>query len=187
MTEKVHFTDADAKKSLVAQHELRLRKAENARQSLQAEEQNTSQDTEACPFDLQKVFPLPSLTAGEAFYCRQLSAYNLGIHSLSNGKVVVNLWHEGIASRGPEEIASCLLLYCKQLAASGVRVITAYSDSCGGQNRNFKVALMWLNICQKYGFSEVTKSQNRNQYVTARTLQAVNVLPHIETTEQKFF
>jgi len=71
-------TDADAKK-----HLLHLSKAEGARQSLRAEEQNKNQDYEAFSFDLQKVFLLPCLTTGEAYYCRQLSAYNLGIHNLS--------------------------------------------------------------------------------------------------------
>ena len=150
-------TDSCKRKALATEHELHLRKAECVRNLLQMETHTSSVSSyEAFSFDLQKVFSLPSLTAGEAFYCRQLSMYNLGIHSLSTGKVTMNVWHEGIASRGPDEIASCLLLYCQHLAAAGVKVLSAYSDSCGGQNRNKKMALMWLYICQKYNFDEIT-------------------------------
>lgn len=30
----------------------------------------------------------------------------------------------------------------------------AYSDACGGQNRNYKMALIWLYMCQKFNFDE---------------------------------
>ena len=149
--------DSSKKKPLIAEHELHLRKAEFVRKLLQAESDSTNiANYAAFSFDLQKVFSLPNLTVGEAFYCRQLSTYNLGIHSLTTGRVTMNVWHEGIASRGADEISSCLLLYCEQLAAAGVKTLSAYSDSCGGQNRNRKVAAMWLYICQKYNFDEIT-------------------------------
>jgi hypothetical protein len=102
--------DICRRKTLSSEHELHLRKAECARKSIQADrEKGSVPNYEAFTFDLQKVFSLPNLTTGEAFYCRQLSAYNLGIHSLSTGKVTMNVWHEGVASRGPDEISSCLL------------------------------------------------------------------------------
>ena len=146
--------DLPSKNAVIAEYQLHLRKADGARKALQ-EDGKDKEYYHAFTFDLQKVFSLPSLTTGEAYYCRQLSAYNLGIHSITTGAVTMNTWHEGIASRGPEEVSSCLLEYCKQLAEAGVRTVTAYSDSCGGQNRNYKVALMWSYICQKYKFQEI--------------------------------
>ena len=70
--------------------------------------------------------------------------FNLGVHSLSTQQAV---WNESTASRGAQDIASCLLRYCTDKAAAGVTSLQAYSDACGGQNRNSKVVLMWMHIC----------------------------------------
>jgi len=54
------------------------------------------------------------------------------------------VWDETIASRGAQEIVSCILKHVKNLRSE--RHIIAYSDMCAGKNRNIKVALMWLKI-----------------------------------------
>ena len=59
-------------------------------------------------FDLQKTKALPYLSTSEAYYKRQLSIYNLGIHDCGTGDGFFNFWHEATASRGPAEIASCI-------------------------------------------------------------------------------
>lgn len=55
-------------------------------------------------FDLQKTFPLPKLTTGEAYYKRQLTVFNFGIHDFSTQQGYMYTWHEGIASRGAQEV-----------------------------------------------------------------------------------
>ena len=126
-----------------------MRKADAVRQCLNHESQkhNASPVQESFTFDLQKVLSVPKLTTSEAYYCRQLSVYNLGIHNLNSGEGLMHVWDETVASRGAEEISSCLLKYGGDRAAAGIEVINAYSDACGGQNRNFKVVLMWMYIC----------------------------------------
>ncbi|XP_046827868.1 uncharacterized protein LOC124428160 [Vespa crabro] len=47
---------------------------------------------------------------------------------------------------GAQEIVSCILKHVKNLRSE--RHIIPYSDMCAGQNRNIKVALMWLKIVQ---------------------------------------
>lgn len=56
------------------------------------------------------------------------------------------VWDETIASRGAQEVVSCILKHIKKLRSE--KHIIAYSDMCTGQNRNIKVALMWLKIVQ---------------------------------------
>ena len=136
------------KSQLKAAHEIHLRKAEKARQSLKLEKENEDNKHASFCFDLQKVMSLPCLTTNEVYYCRQLSMYNLGIHDLKNDNAVMNVWHEGTASRGAGEIGSCLLAYCQNLANRDITSITAFSDSCGGQNRNIKIALLWMHLTQ---------------------------------------
>ena len=105
--------------------------------SLDSDTLSVKRDNTKCciVFDLQKTMPTPHLNTNKVFYMRQLWTYNLGIHNLGTGKASMHMWDETIASRGSLEIASCLINYCKQLPKEVVHM-TAYSDCCGGQNRN---------------------------------------------------
>jgi hypothetical protein len=147
--------NTERKQTLAIEHEVHLMKAEAARKALQKESTNDRENYDAFSFDLQKVLPLPKLTTNEAYYCRQLSVYNLGIHSLINGNGIMHIWDESIASRGSEEVGSCLFKYCQKKSDEGVRKVTAYSDACGGQNRNSKVVLMWMHITQCTNITEI--------------------------------
>lgn len=55
------------------------------------------------------------------------------------------MWHEGEASRGSNEMGSCLLKYAEQLPPS-VKHLIAFSDNCGGQNKNKFIARFWMYI-----------------------------------------
>ena len=102
-------------------------------------------------FDLQKTKPLPHLNTNEAYYKRQLSVYNCGIHDCGTNKGYFRMWHEATASRGPNEIASCLWHWLGSLRAEKniPRDWIAYSDSCGGQNRNIVIAAFWSHVVQE--------------------------------------
>jgi len=103
-------------------------------------------------FDLQKTKPLPYLTTSEAYYKRQLSAYNCGIHDCGTGKGYFHMWHEACASRGPCEIASCIWYWLNRIKAENEHLptnITAYSDACGVQNRNITMAVFWMHVVQQ--------------------------------------
>jgi len=101
-------------------------------------------DVHVISFDLQKVFPLPKITTNEAYYKRQLSVLNFGIQNLASGQAYMYIWHEGIASRGPQEIASCLKMYVQENVQCNQLI--AWSDACGGQNRNIKIVLAYMYL-----------------------------------------
>jgi hypothetical protein len=96
--------------------------------------------------DLQKTKPLPYLLMNEAYYKRQLSVYNCGIHDCGSGIGYFSMWHEAIASRGPSEIASCIWCWLNTMKDNGKlpKALVAYSDACGGQNRNIVMATFWM-------------------------------------------
>lgn len=83
---QIKVAPENEKIQLNADHELHLRKAESARNGL-------NNDVELCKtdpnkvtviaFDLIKTLSTPSLSVGVAYYKRQLSTYNLGIHNLT--------------------------------------------------------------------------------------------------------
>lgn len=52
------------------------------------------------------------------------------------------IWNESIASRGGQEVASCLLKHLKSHIPENTKHVILWSDSCGGQNRNIKVTLL---------------------------------------------
>ena len=102
-------------------------------------------------FDMQKTMPLPKLSTGDAFYLRQFWLYNVGIHLTKKGdsKAFFHIWSEDEGLRGCEEVASCLLTCIEAAGLTGGH-ITFWSDSCGGQNKNFFIICFWQYlICKK--------------------------------------
>lgn len=115
-------------------------------------------DTSVIAFDLMKTLPTPHIATGVAYYKRQLWTYCLGIHNLTTNQVYMYVWHEGLASRGPCEIGSCLLHYMKKYVTTTNLIM--YSDQCGGQNRNIKLsAICNYIVCS----NKFTVKKNRSQ------------------------
>ena len=106
-------------------------------------------------FDLEQSLPTPKLSTNVVFYKRQMWTYNLGVHDCSNDKGYMFMWPKSIASRGSEEISSCLLKYLK-LRQSNATELILFSDACGGQNRNIKIACLWLYVVASPDFSYTT-------------------------------
>lgn len=120
------------------QLELHHRKAERARKELKKDtvESQDPESTKCClSMDLQQVMFVPSLTHCDMFYLSQLSCYNLGVHVGDTNAAYMCMWHEGVASRGANEIASCLLRLVNQGLISKKNLVI-WCDNCGGQNKN---------------------------------------------------
>lgn len=71
--------------------------------------------------------------------------YNFGIHDLEKDPGYFYVCDETLASRGSQEVASCIIKHLKEQATNKSR-ITIYSDSCIGQNRNIKMSLALLKF-----------------------------------------
>ena len=139
--EKLHLKES---------HDVHLQNAERARNCLaedQRKAKENSREYYGFSFDLQKALPYPKLSVSLAYYKRNLYAYNLGFHNFHDHNVKMNVWDETTASRGAQEVASCILAHMENITTTQKHVI-AYSDACSGQNRNIKVALTWMKIAQ---------------------------------------
>lgn len=132
----------EQEKELKTMHMLHLCKAEKMRTDMNSIKNNMDDELGAFAFDLQKTLPTPMLSTNEAYYKRQLWTFNLGIHNLKDDQATMYMWHEGIASRGTDEIGSCIWSHIQNYIDNGVTEIITYSDACGGQNRNIKMAAL---------------------------------------------
>ena len=66
--------------------------------------------------------------------------YNLGVNEMATGKSFMHMWPETEGGR----VASCLLKYIKEENSGDRKHIIAFSDTCGGHDRNFNVASFWI-------------------------------------------
>ena len=141
---KIKFADTDAlKDELQIEREKHHELAELAYKAKKQDKKFASNSNGSCvfyTFDLQQCLPCPLLETSVAFYKRPLWVFNLTVSS-SAGNTKCFMWHEAIAKRGGNEIASCLYQHLLHLSPS-IKHVIFYSDCCSGQNKNKIVAGM---------------------------------------------
>lgn len=137
----------EEKQQLQVKHEVHLRKAEAARNSLKRDTEKSKEDQSfyVMTFDLEKALPFPVLTTSVAYYKRNMYVYNLGCHEMSSDLGSMYAWDETIASRGSQEIGLCVQKHL-QVRASISKHIVLYSDTCTRQNRNLNFVLMLMKL-----------------------------------------
>ena len=150
-------SDQVEKRKLIAEWEHHKVLAESTYQKLNedAAYAKAHADTEMLTFDLEKSLPTPVLSTGVVYYKRQLWMYNQGIHDCSTNKATMYMWNESVASRGSQEVGSCLLAHLQEMNTTATN-LTVYSDACGGQNRNINLACMWMHIVASSDYSFTT-------------------------------
>ncbi|CAG4967551.1 unnamed protein product [Parnassius apollo] len=95
-----------------------------------------NQDLLILSFDCQKNLPLPKVADQSAYYSRQFNSY---------------VWTEDVASKGANEIASCLYHCLNHSNLDGKTKIRLVADGCGGQNKNsilLGMVAKWLHDTQ---------------------------------------
>jgi len=114
-------------------------------------------NTMVITFDMEKTMPLPKLSVGEAFYLRQVWLYNTGVHVINRDReeVYFQIWTENEGKRGVNEVCASLLTFLDVSNAS-CRKLTAWSDSCGGQNKNFGMLCFWqyMILTERFDYIE---------------------------------
>ncbi|KAJ8949691.1 hypothetical protein NQ314_008154 [Rhamnusium bicolor] len=113
----------------------------------------------AATFDLQAILSVPFAGDNQIFYKLKLHVYNLTIFDGSNPEGHCYVWDETHGKKGSAEIGTCLLKYLHGLPETVTHVST-FSDTCGGHNRN--------------------------KYVAAAMLYAVNKINHLKVIVLKF-
>lgn len=129
---------------------------ERVRKMKQEDKERAMNDTNmrVINFDLQKVLISPKTDIGEVYYSRKLATYNFTVFDIVSKVASCYMWHEGIAKRGSNDIASCIHDYNRQLG--NVDELVYYSDSCSGQQRNLPFATMCLYSVQHLPIKTIT-------------------------------
>lgn len=140
-------------KELQVQLELHQRRAEAMQTNMKTEidQARKENNIHVISFDLQQALPIPDLTVGKAFYLRKAWMYNLGVHNCNTGKGFMYMWTEHIAKRGSDEIASAILKYINDTASQAEELIV-FTDNCGGQNKNWTIMSLWLQMIREKKF-----------------------------------
>lgn len=112
-------------------------------------------------FDLQRALEMPYISTSVAYYKRQLWLYNLCVYDEVRGIAYMYVWPESVASRGPEEIASCLYQNFLETIPADTEKIILYSDSCSGQNKNIKMTLMLKYYLDSWPHDSLKKIEQR--------------------------
>ena len=95
-------------------------------------------------FDLQQVIPLPITSRGDVFYKQRLNVLNFTVFEVVSKEGFCFLWHQGIARRGSNEVASCLWSYLNDADEKGYEEVIFFADGCPGQNKNSILPSMFL-------------------------------------------
>ncbi|XP_039281706.1 uncharacterized protein LOC111064507 isoform X2 [Nilaparvata lugens] len=132
------------------------REAELARKEMNSDfsKAKEQENVESLSYDLEKTFPLPRIPTNIVYYKRQINFYNSGIYSGKDNKGFFYVWMENIASRGAQEVGSCLRKNILNHVGPNVSELNLWSDSCGGQNRNIKIVLLLQTLFQEMPFLE---------------------------------
>ncbi|CAH1107035.1 unnamed protein product [Psylliodes chrysocephalus] len=143
--------NAESKASMLEQYNFHIKNKERARNEKnldKAEAKETPEKIHSANFDLQQVLYVPTdPTNPILFYKTKLATYNFTIFNCGNNIGKCYMWSEVEGSRGPCEIASCLFHHLKSLPAS-IENVRLFSDTCGGQNKNQFVAAMFIYAVQ---------------------------------------
>lgn len=141
---KMEIATRDDFLTIKTQHEEHLTEAEDAYTSkrLDKDKSYKNKSLQTFTFDLQQCLPTPFLRSSVSFYKRPLWTFNLTVQNIATGQPVCFMWHEAIANRGGNEIASCIFHHLKMLSPETNHVIF-YSDCCVGQNRNSFMVTMF--------------------------------------------
>jgi hypothetical protein len=121
---------------------------------------SSDQSYHAVTADLQSVLSTSCSNVSSLYYARKLAVYNFTIFDQASHDGVCMLWDETTAQRGSNEIGSLLYRYLQECVPDTAKHVVITSDS--------------------------TAAQNRNKFVMAMLLFSVQILPNVDTIEQKF-
>lgn len=134
---KSKFLNDNAKRVYAAEKIVHIRRSNKFFSKMKEIKSLTQADDTvgAICIDFMQNLQLPSIPVQETFYLRQLTVSIFCIHNLKDSTADFYVYHEGIAGKGPNEVASFILDYIHR-KMTGIEHLHIFSDGCSGQNKN---------------------------------------------------
>lgn len=104
--------------------------------------QTPTEKTEILTFKLQRAIDLPHISDDVVFFKQQLWCSILTIYDQVRDITYFYVWNETVASRGSNEIISCLYKHFMLHLPKDTQKVILFSDPNFGQTRNVKISLM---------------------------------------------
>lgn len=147
-----NLADEFERTKLLEKYERHINNKTLARDLKIADKERAQNDKNLCVacFDLQKVLATPQSNVSDFYYKSKYATYNFTIYDIGRNDGYCYVWHEEIAKRGSNEIASCLWNFLELQKSKGIETVILYSDNCGGQNRNHVVFSMFVYAATKF-------------------------------------
>lgn len=147
-----NLADEFEKTKLLETYERHINNKTLARDLKNADKERAQNDKNLCVacFDLQKVLATPQSNVSDFYYKSKYATYNFTIYDIGRNDGYCYVWHEEVAKRGSNEIASCLWNFLELQKSKGIETVILYSDNCGGQNRNHVVFSMFVYAATKF-------------------------------------
>lgn len=135
--------------SLTEKHKLHVESKRATREERSRDRENK---TPVLCFDLQNVISIPRANAGNMFYKRKLSVYNLTGHLSVPKRGYCVVWHESLSGRSGNDIATALVAMLERIVEQNPTIteLHLWSDSCVPQNKNSQISLALMHFIQKH-------------------------------------
>ena len=151
----------EEKEAFSAIHEAHIERKTESQNCKNDDKKRSERDPsyKAITFDLQAVLYTPYTDISLLFYKPKLAVNNFTIYEQISKEGFCYLWPETHGKHGANEVATCLLKYLRSLP-DDIKHVSSFSDTCSGQNRN--------------------------NFVAAAMLYAINIINHISTIDMKY-
>lgn len=145
------------KNNMQEKYDTHLQEKEMSRKEKDKDKELSMQENSSllvCCYDLQAVIPLPCGEISTFFYKSKLNCINFTVYNITDKSGYCYLWHEALAKRGANEIATCIYKFLKN-DCRGKDVIF-FSDNCVGQHKNKFVLCMYLYCLKTLDINSIT-------------------------------
>lgn len=152
-----HKLGEAAKRAAVAELIVHKRRAKKFYTCLQntTEETKKRSDIAAIAFDFMQNLQLPEVPVQDLFYLSQLNVSVFCIHDLRTGKAYFYIYHEGIATKGPNEVCTFIMIYITNYVHPDVKELKLFSDNCPRQNKNHAMVRMCMVLVDTGRFNKI--------------------------------
>lgn len=122
---------------------------------------NNIERIEVFTFSIQRTLDMPSIDDEDSFQFRPLWCYNVCVNDELRNKSHMFIWKESVASKGSEEVASCLYKFLLINLPEETEKIILVSEPHAGLNRDMKFTLMLKNFFEVWNHPQLKTIEQR--------------------------